>query len=61
MQGFPVRFVVRFTALPVSGAWEATLCRDGSEGANATATGSSPEDALRALVPQVLQRPVLVR
>ena len=56
MHGLPVRFVIRFTALPRRGEWEAMLRPDGPEAADvglATATGASPEAALKALLPAV--------
>ena len=59
MQSLPVRFVVRFTALPGRGEWEAMLRPAGPDAPDlglATATGASPEAALKALLPMVGRR-----
>ena len=58
MRSLPVRFVVRFTALPGRGDWEAALHADGPHGSGeprAWATGATPEAALAALMPSVGQ------
>ena len=58
MHGLPVRFTVRFTALPVRGEWQAVLRPEGSDApdlALATATGATPQTALAALLPRVGQ------
>ena len=53
MHGLPVRFMVRFTALPAAGAWEAALLAQ-AHGAGgeplACAAGATPTDALAALL-----------
>jgi hypothetical protein len=53
LQGFPVRFVVRFTALPGHGEWEAVLLHEEPGTSVATATGASPEVALTSLMPLI--------
>ena len=53
MHGLPVRFVVRFTALPGRGAWEAVLRLEDPGEPLAGATGGTPQEALAALLPQV--------
>jgi hypothetical protein len=55
VHGLPIRFVVRFTALPAVGAWEATLLAQPPTPDTqplASAAGASPADALGKLLAQ---------
>jgi hypothetical protein len=60
VHGLPTRFVVRFTALPASGAWEAALIAQTHEAAAqpvACGTGATPADAIAALLAQPAPQP----
>ena len=52
MHGLPIRFVVRFTALPSAGAWEAALLAQAHTSGEplACAAGATPADALAVLL-----------